>query len=190
MDAYRGRTDERCDVWRDAASDQVVEILAERGPLDRIADVALLLERVGLHRRVQRPHRPAFAENLEGHALAQVAHAAAVGDQRFGCPAQHIDEARCDGLAPGVDDLVGLVRRFRREHGGDATGVHGKVDPARIGPAAVVNDAVAYQQFVAWGWRIGQGGRAGSERDDACEQKGQRITTRHGGFPMSGRRAR
>src|SRR4028118_1638610 len=48
-------------------------------------------------------HGPAFAEHIEGDPLADVGLGAAVLDQCFGSPAQHVDEAGCDGEAAGVD---------------------------------------------------------------------------------------
>ena len=99
MHANGGRSDERGEVGRDALLRHVVEIFAERGPADRIFDVALPLELEPLHFGRQGTHRIAFAHDFERDALRGVAKAAAVGDQAFVRPAQHVDEARRDGLA-------------------------------------------------------------------------------------------
>src|SRR3546814_5288726 len=72
VDAHGGRADERGDVGRDAARRQEFEVFTERGPFDRVTDVALLLQRIGLHRVVERAHRPALAEDLQGYALLRV----------------------------------------------------------------------------------------------------------------------
>ena len=64
---------------------------------------------VALHLGVQRAHRLAFAEDLERDALTVSLRPAAVVDQAFGRPAEHVDEARRDRLAGGVDDLASRV---------------------------------------------------------------------------------
>ena len=70
----------------------MVEVLAQGGPGDVEFDVSLLLDAFLLHGVVQGAHGGALAHDLQGHALEDVAHAAAVGDQRLGGPAQHVDE--------------------------------------------------------------------------------------------------
>src|SRR3546814_16777786 len=51
----------------------------------------------------QWPHRHAFAQHFQGDALTDIALAAAVDEQRFGRPAQHVDKAGRNGHAPRVD---------------------------------------------------------------------------------------
>ncbi len=111
VDPHRRRAHERGHVRRHAALLQVLEVLAERRPGDVVADVVLALDHLLLHRLVERPHRPALAEDLQRHALEQVAHAAAVLDQAGGGPAQHVDEARRHRQAAGVDVDAGACRR-------------------------------------------------------------------------------
>ena len=110
MDAHRGGADERGDVWRNAAALQRLQVTTERGPVDVVGVVALLLAQLVLHRLVERPARLTLAEDLQRHALLDVAHPASVDDQRLGGPGQHVDEAGSDGLAGGVD-LRGRARR-------------------------------------------------------------------------------
>jgi hypothetical protein len=97
VDADRGGADERCDVHRDTARGQVIEVAGERAPRHRVVDAVLLGDEVGSHRVGQRPHRLALAEHFAGHALAHVALPARVGDQRLVGPAEHVDEPRRDG---------------------------------------------------------------------------------------------
>ena len=97
------RAHERCDIAGDAAPDEVIEIFTERSPGDIEFDVSLLLAHLLFHLLIERPHRFALAENLEGDALANVTLRAAIFDERLGGPAQHIDEARRDGQAGGIN---------------------------------------------------------------------------------------
>ena len=117
MNANGRRAHERGDVGRDPFPCEAVEILAQRGPLDGELDVALRLDHVLLHGGIQRPHGPAFAHDLQRHALANVALRPAIDEEAVGRPAQHVDEARRHGESLGLDDL----RRVRLElpDGGD-----------------------------------------------------------------------
>src|SRR6185312_3195036 len=81
MDADGGRSDEGGDVGGDALLLEIFEILAERGPADRIFDVALSLEVEPLHLVVPWAHGIAFAHDFERYALDRVADPAAVGDE-------------------------------------------------------------------------------------------------------------
>src|SRR5690606_2452868 len=69
VDTHRRRADERRDVRRDPTLDQVLEVLAQRGPWDVVLDVTLLLEHLLLQGLVQRTHGRALAEDLERDAL-------------------------------------------------------------------------------------------------------------------------
>ena len=103
MLAHRRRAEKRRDVLRDAAPLQLAQVLRQRRPGDVELEVAHLLDHPLLHRVVQRAHRAAFAEDLRGHALTDLALRAAVDEQRLGRPRQHVDEARRDREARGVD---------------------------------------------------------------------------------------
>src|SRR3546814_2665074 len=65
----------------------------------------------GLDPRLQRgrqwPHRHAFAQHFQGDALTDIALAAAVDEQRFGRPAQHVDKAGRNGHARSEERRVG-----------------------------------------------------------------------------------
>ena len=141
VDARRRRAEERADVDRDAAADQRVEIFAERGPVDVVLDVALEVEDLLLHGRRERSHRLAFAEDLRGHALLDVRHRAAVGDERFLRLAHDVDEARRRGEAVRVDFRAAAP--IDGADGGDAVAADGHVAAQRFTGAAVVDDRIA-----------------------------------------------
>ena len=61
------------------------------------------------HLVVERTHRGALAHDFERDALLDIAHAAAVFDQRFRGPAEHVDESRRDCQSVEVDDGGGGV---------------------------------------------------------------------------------
>ena len=147
MLANRGRTDERRDVERRPLALDVLEILAERGPLDRKLDVALLLDRERFHGLVERAHRPAFAHHFQRHALAQIALPARVDEHRFGRPAEHVDEAWRDREPARVDDLRG-GRRAWRAGIENSIARDGDIADVRRSAAAVVDGAAANQQIV------------------------------------------
>ena len=88
-----------------------------------------------LHRVVERAHRAAFAEDLERHALADVALRAAVGEQRLGRPREHVDEAGRDGQARWRRSTVAPSRCEVADRG-DA--VAADADVGRGGPAPPV----------------------------------------------------
>src|SRR5207249_4513285 len=89
--------------------DDLVDCLGQRRPGDVVLDVALLLGLLATHGLVHRTERPSLAEDLAGHALADVALRAAVGDERRRRPAQHVDEARRD-REPSCVDLATSAR--------------------------------------------------------------------------------
>ena len=134
------RADERCDVGGDAALRDVVQVFVERRPGDVELDVPLLLAVQSLHLGIERAHRLALAEDLERHPLLDVAERAAVLDQRFVRPAQHVDEARRDGEATRID--LGLALRIgERTNRRNAVAEDRDVSYARGGSAAVVDVA-------------------------------------------------
>ena len=71
----------------------MVEILAQRAPRHVIADVTLLLDLLFAHLRRERPHRGAFTQEFERHALTDVTLRAAVHQEAFGRLTEYIDEA-------------------------------------------------------------------------------------------------
>ncbi len=138
VNAHRRRADEGRDIRRHAARFKVVEIIAKARPRNVEPDVALLLQALGAHGVGQGAHRPALAEDFKRHALKEVALAAPVLDQRFGRPAQYIDEPRRDRPALRVDDRFGgrfaeiADRRdavaLDRDIGDDARRAHAVID--------------------------------------------------------------
>ena len=111
------RADVRGDVHRNALALEQLQVFAERRPFDGILEVALLRDEVLLHLGRQRPHGLALAHHLERHALAQLALAATVDQERFVRPGQHVDEAGRDGLPGRVDLAARLARRLRPDIG-------------------------------------------------------------------------
>src|SRR6185436_6951461 len=70
VDPDCSRADEGGDVTGNAAVDQIIKVFSEGGPFDGVFDVALLFEGFLFHLVVERAHRTAFAEYLQGHTLA------------------------------------------------------------------------------------------------------------------------
>ncbi len=101
--ARRGGTDERRNVGRNSALFEKLEIFGQRRPFHVIADIGLPLDYFPFHCVVERPHRAAFAHDLERNALADVALGPAVMNQRFVGPGHHVDEAGRHGQATDVD---------------------------------------------------------------------------------------
>src|SRR5204863_5713214 len=97
------RPDERCEVLRDAALFQILQIFGERGPFDVILDVALLLAQAPLHLIVKRPHRE-LAENLRSDALLELTERAGINDPGRFRVRQHVDESWRYGKTFGLDD--------------------------------------------------------------------------------------
>src|SRR5581483_3607422 len=131
---------------------------------------------------VERAHRAPLAEHLQGDALLEVGEAAPVGDERLDGPAQHVDEARRDGEAAGVDLACG-GDAGEVAHGDDAVAADADVPDARRAAAAVVDGAAAEDdvEALARGWA---GGPAGAcERQDRQGREGgndARAAARHG----------
>lgn len=69
MDADGLGADEGRDVAGNLPPHEEAQVFVERGPFDGILDVALIFQVARLHRRVQRPHGPAFAHDFERDAL-------------------------------------------------------------------------------------------------------------------------
>ena len=92
---------------------QVRQVLGQRRPRDRRTSRSPWSRRVHplLHRVAQRAHRLAFAEDLQGHALLDVALRPPVGEHDSVYEWQHVDEARRHGQPAGID----LRPRPRRE---------------------------------------------------------------------------
>ena len=134
MHAHCGVAHEAGNIGRDAFLLQRGQILAQRRPADLVFDIVLPQRAQPLHLRVERAHRRAFAHDFQRHALADVTLRAAVDQQAFGRPAQHVDEARRNRLALHVGD-AGAARhtggRGTLANAGDPVPVHRQ--PAGIG---------------------------------------------------------
>ena len=102
VDPDRPGADERGDVGRNAALLQLVQVLAERRPVNVVIEVDLVTHRIGLHLCVHRPHRD-LAHDLERDTLAQVAQRAAIDQQRLFGMREHVDEAGRDCTAVRID---------------------------------------------------------------------------------------
>ncbi len=172
--AQRARADERCDVGRDPARGEPVEVAAEGRPPDLVLDVLLPVARALVHVVAERPHR-ALAEHLERDALAQLALRAAVLDQRLLRVRQHVDEAGRD-REPGRIDLALAVRVAEVAHGRDPVAVDRDVPDPRRRPGAVDEQAVADDHVV------GRRAAPGSVRAPAAA-----ITAGDGTMALTGR---
>ena len=147
VDAHGSGADKGRDIAGDAALDEVVQVFGQRGPLDGILDVALLLAHLPLHRVGERPHGRAFAQDFERHALADVALRAAILEEGAVGPTQHVDEPRGDRETPGVQ-LRPAARAPQLADGRDGLPVDGEVAGHRRPAAAIVDHAVADEEVV------------------------------------------
>ncbi len=170
------RADERRDVRRDAPFLHVLEVLAERRPLDLVLDVALLRPLPGLHRVRPGAHRPSLAHHLERHALADVALGQPVLDERLSGPGEGVDEAGRDGEARRVDlgRGGGVCRKIA--DGGDRVAGDGHVrqDAWRAG-------AVVYRTAADDGVVVGDGAVGGASRASvvvASDDRGEQADDR------------
>src|SRR5260221_137289 len=151
--ANGGRADERRDIGRDAAFLEPGKVLAERGPFNGVGNVVLRRKRALLHRRVERPHRRAFAKDFQCHSLPDLALRPAVRDQRFVRPRKHVDEAGRDRTALGVDHDAGVLGVELAEND-DAIAANADVDHVRgisrpVVDHAVVDENVEHRQVTS-----------------------------------------
>ena len=194
--AHAGRANEGRDVKRNASAHERIEILAERGPVDLVLDVALVLEDVCLHRVVERAAGLTLAHDLERDPLLEVAHAAAVSDQRRVGPRQHVDETRRDGLAARVD----LGRRpgaGEVTDRGDTIATNANIRSPTRRAGAIEERAVADDEVVSVGrlrrrrCRRRGSRRAGTGCEQCCADKDGRerraMPGVHRDFPTVGR---
>ena len=98
---------QRAEVDGDAAGRQPLEVLVVAGPVHRLAGAGQRLAAGGLRRPERR--RVALADDLAGDALAQVALAAAVDEQRRARLPLHVDEARGSRPSPTASITVDAV---------------------------------------------------------------------------------
>ncbi len=144
--AHGAGADERGHIGRDAAGLELFQVLAERGPVDVVADIRLRAQGILLHGIVERAHGH-LAHDLQRHALAQVAQRSAIGQERFLRMRQHVDETGGHGLARGIDLGLALARRmWSDEH--DAIALDGHIAPVRLGARAVVDRAATDHRVV------------------------------------------
>ena len=114
IDAHGAGTHECGHIGCDTLALQLLEILAERGPVDVVMQVALLAFHFFFHDRRQRPHG-ILAHDLERHTLRDVAERSLVHEQRFLRMSQHIDEPGRDRLAVRIDFRAADARRVRAD---------------------------------------------------------------------------
>jgi len=137
VDAQGRRADERGDVHRNPEPHQVIEPLPKGGPRDLVLDVRLPFDLVAAHRIGERAHRVSFAEDLERHALSHVALRAAVRDQRWDRPREHVDEAGRDREAGDVNLALPAIAD-RGHDRGDQIGIDRDVRGVRWAALAVI----------------------------------------------------
>ena len=184
VDPHGGRADKGRHIGRDPAILDKVEILVEGAPADRIADIALFaLQRLD-HLVGQRGFRPSFAEDLQRDTLPDVAFAGAIGNQRIGCPAEHVDKARCDRQPARVDDARCAAGNFRRNRDNP---VIADRDIADIrGRSAAINDQAVVDQDII-GLRLSDGLDTGSRnRGAGGEQQQGRAEQQRPLGPLTG----
>ncbi len=149
----------------DTAILEILEVFTERRPLDGIADVALPLECPAFHIQVHRAHGRSFAHDFQRDALHDVAHRAAVLDQGFVCPRQHVDEAGRDSHAAGIDiDGAGKIGEVADSL--DAITGDGNVCNQRIVTGPVIHRATPDDDVVV-------AGTAGGQQDGCQHQAGE-----------------
>ena len=147
--AHGGVANKTGHVGGDALFLQRGQILTQRRPGDGELDIVLPRRAEPFHFGIERPHRIAFAHDFQRHALADIALRAAVDQQAFGRPAQHVDEARRNRLALHITHRRALGytrRRAALADGGDAVAVHRQ--PAGIGggPRTIDDQAAGENQ--------------------------------------------
>ena len=152
----------------------MLQVLAKRRPRHVIPDVALPTHGVSLHRLAERPHAPAFAHDLECHALPYVALRAAILNQRYRRPAQHVDEARGDDQPRGIDRL------FRRAEiapdGDDTVTANRDVSGNRRAATTVDNLATRDEEIEL----RGRGGLFAGTGSDDQQQPYESVSFDHG----------
>jgi len=118
-----GGADEGGDVGGDAFLLEPVKVFFQGGPFDVVFYVALVAHVVFFHGVGEGAHGAALAEDFQGDALADGAHASAVLYQGGDGPGLHVYEAGADGFAGGVDVMLpgGGVGEVANE--GDGVGV-------------------------------------------------------------------
>ena len=139
---------------------------------------------VAEHAGVGRGDRRAFARDLGGDALRDLAGGARVDEHVvLGLP-EHVDEAGRDDEPGGVDAPLRLGA-LEAAHGRDAVADHADVG-AEPGRAGAVHDAPAREEQVA-GRRWGSLGAGGGEQGEESERglgvsHGEARPPRRGGF--------
>ena len=123
VDPQRRCADKRCDVGRDTAAHEVLQVAVQGGPLEIESQLSPAKTQVVSHRIVHRPHGAPLAHDFQSDALADVALRTAVNDERFLRVAQDIDEARSHGEGPArrsrlLHGLPAAARRRRSGHPG------------------------------------------------------------------------
>ena len=142
-----GCADERRHVRGNSAALEKSQVFAQRGPLDRVLDVALLLEHLLFHAAVERSHGIAFAHHFQRDSLANVALRSPVFDQRLVGLAHHVDEAGRDRQAGRAD--FGLPAVFRQfAHRRDPVAAKGHVAHEGRLAAAVIDRSAANDDVV------------------------------------------
>ena len=136
-------------VHGDAAGRKPLEVLAERAPVRLDAVPVAVLGHILLeHRPHQRRHGLAFADDVEGHALADLALTVAVRDQRLVAVGVHVDVSRRHHLAPDVDGM-GPRARVQPAHGRDPAVLDGQVAVVP-GVAGAVDDGAAVKHGIEY----------------------------------------
>src|SRR5579871_162599 len=137
---------------------QRLEPLRQRVPCRVVMDVDFLLFVLRAHGVVHRPHRLAFAEDLERDALPEVALRAAVHEQAP-LRTHQVDEAGCNHLTVYVEFALSS-RTIQIADLRDMVALDRYAPRNASSAAAIADESVAQDNIVVWG------PSAGSENDD------------------------
>jgi hypothetical protein len=174
-----GGADVRGDVLRDALLLEVRQVLGEGRPGDVVLEIALVVLHLPLHRVGERPHRRALAEDLRRHALADLALRAAVDQQRFRRPRQHVDEAGRHRQAARVHHHVAWQRRHLPDRFHPVATDRDVGDAARRAGAVVHGPAADDRAG-----RLGRGGEGGRRYGEHAESEAAHVLQ----VPFEGRK--
>ena len=168
IDADGGGSHERRDVGADPLLHEGVLIATQRAPGDGIPDVPLLRQHLGSQGIGERSHGLALPHHLERDALANVPLTAAVLDERFGGPAEHVDETGRHGKPRGIHLQLPLLGH--RAHRHDGVAADGHVGRHRGASRSVVDRAAANHDIIGWLPSAGGGQRQGTAKRHSSPQ--------------------
>src|SRR5207248_9421707 len=128
------------------------------------------------HRRAQnRSRRKMLAQDFGGHALGDFAETATVEGKAIFGMGVHIDEARRNHLARGVDNAPGFYRRAADIN--NLVALDRNVGP-HPWPASAIDDLTAFDQDVRFARRLGQN-NGGTRKEQQSEDGHKGLVSHH-----------